>query len=354
LLPTVVEKFLKRRSHLKEMLVGYYEESEEYLWCQQRIDSLKNILVCLYGISGSLWNRFGNVLVFEEINKLSREVLLKTKDIVQKLGFEVIYADTDSVFIKDNRMTVSTNRYAKVIDALRRETGLPISIEHNFKFLVLLPLEAIERIEALKQYFGITQNRELVVRGIEARRHDTPNFIKKFQIELLYTLFDCNNVDEIVTKGYENALLLLTRAIDKIMIGGAEITRDDLVISKLLGQNIEKYKSLFPHVCAAIQSGIDTGSLPSKGDNIKYIYTDAQHSNPLCRVTPVKNTEKHNLRYDNEKYREMILDAAQSVLGYFGFDRTDYGDQRNTVSKKWRWLQEVRQQREKDIKTEMT
>jgi hypothetical protein len=94
--------------------------------------------------------------------------------------------------------------------------------------------------------------------------------------------------------------------------------------------------------------------LPSKGDNIKYIYTDVQHSNPLCRVTPVKDIEKKNFRYDKEKYRETILDAAQSVLGYFGFDRTIYEDKKNTVSKKWRWLQEVRQQREKDIKTEMT
>jgi DNA polymerase elongation subunit (family B) len=354
LLPTVVEKFLKRRYHLKEMLRGLSEESKEYLWCQQRIDSLKNILVCLYGTTGSLWNRLGNVLVFEEINKLSREVLLKTIDIVQKLGFEVIYADTDSVFIKDNRMAVSTNWYVKVIDAIGSQTGLPISIEHNFKFLILLPLEANERIEALKQYYGITQAGELVVRGIEARRHDTPNFVKKFQTELLYTLFDCNNLDEIVTKGYEYALLLVTRAIDKIMIGGDEITQEDLVISKLLGQNIEKYRSLFPHVCAAIQSRTNEDRLPAKGDNIRYIYTDAQHSNPLCRVTPIKEIEKENLRYDREKYKEMILDAAQTVLGYFGFDRTTYGDKRNTTPRKWRWLQEVRQQREKDIQKEMT
>jgi hypothetical protein len=58
------------------------------------------------------------------------------------------------------------------------------------------------------------------------------------------------------------------------------------------------------------------------------------------RVTPVENIEKENLRYDKEKYREMILDAAQPVLGYFGFDRTDYGDERKTVSKKWGWLQD--------------
>lgn len=351
LLPVIVEKFLKRRLHFKEMLEGLPINSKEYLWCQQCIDSLKNILVCLYGTSGSPWNRFGNVLVFEEINKLSREVLLKTKDIVQKLGYEVIYADTDSVFIKNSRTAVT---YAQVIDTLRKETGLPISIEHNFRFLVLLPLEAIERIEALKQYYGITQEGELVVRGLEARRHDTPNFIKKFQTELLYTLFDWKNSDEIVTKGYENALLLVTRAIDKIMIGGPYITQNDLVISKLLGQNIEKYKSLFPHVCAAIQLGRDDDStLPSKGDNIRYIYIDAQHSNPLCRIAPVKDIESVNLRYDKEKYREMLLDAAQSVLGYFGFDRTVYGDAKNTMPRKWRWLQELRQHRENDIKTEM-
>jgi len=28
--------------------------------------------------------------------------------------------------------------------------------------------------------------------------------------------------------------------------------------------------------------------------------------------------------YDKEKYREMLLEAAETVLGYFGFSRTDY------------------------------
>jgi hypothetical protein len=36
-------------------------------------------------------------------------------------------------------------------------------------------------------------------------------------------------------------MLLVTRAIEKIMIGGDDITQEDLVISKLLGQNIEGY-----------------------------------------------------------------------------------------------------------------
>jgi DNA polymerase elongation subunit (family B) len=144
--------------------------------------------------------------------------------------------------------------------------------------------------------------------------------------------------------------------IDRVMLGGENITKNDLVISKLLGQNIEKYRSLFPHVSAAIQL-TNEDSLPSKGDTIKYIYTDSQHKNPLCRVVPANIQEgntKKAFSYDKEKYREMVVDAAETVLGYFGFDRTVYGNKKNIGTRKWRWLQELRQEREKDIRTEMT
>jgi DNA polymerase elongation subunit (family B) len=332
LLPTVVEKFLRRRYRIEDSSKGLPEESSEYRRCQQRIDTLKSILVCLYGTTGSIWNRYGNVSVFEEINRLSREVLIKTKDVVQKLGYELIYADTDSVFIKNTRGITSTDQYEKIVSTLQREIGLPISIEHDFKFLVLLPLEADEKIEALKQYYGITHEENLVVRGVEIRRHDTPKFIREFQTELLSTLFNCDSVNEVMNKGCENALLLITKALDKIMLGGGNITQDDLVISKLLGQDIMKYKSLFPHVSAAIQLS-NQDRHPSKGDTIKYIYTDSQHKNPLCRVVPIYNTQGNNeiANYDKEKYKEMVLDAAETVLGYFGFDRTIYGDRRGRL-----------------------
>ena len=99
--------------------------------------------------------------------------MIKTKDIVQEQGFELIYADTDSVFLK--KQDASRVDYESVKDILTRETGLPISLQHYYKFLMLLPLEANEKIEALKHYFGITQDYELIARGIEIRRHDAPN-----------------------------------------------------------------------------------------------------------------------------------------------------------------------------------
>ena len=297
--------------------------------------------------TGSFWNRYSNVLALEEINKISREVLIKTKDIVQELGFELTYADTDSVFLK--KQDASRLEYEKVKDTLIRETGLPISLQHHFKFVMLLPLEADEKMEALKYYFGITQDNELIARGIEIRRHDTPNFIKEFQTELLYTLFDCKNSAEVVSKGYENALLLITKTIDKIMTG--EVQLQDLVVSKFLGQDLDKYRSLFPHVAAAIQLG-KSGKSSVRGDSIMYIYTDAHHSNPLCRVTALELVkQEQELNHDKEKYREMLLEAAETILCYFDFDMTIYAT-KTTKNKNKKWWHELREERVRDIDAE--
>src|ERR687888_1584483 len=118
---------------------------------------------------------------------------------------------------------------------------------------------------------------------------------------------------------------------------GEGLDDNDLVVSKLLRQDIEKYKGLFPHVSAAIQ----LRKYPLIGDTIQYIYTDSQHNNPLCRVTPIHNILSESLPlYDKEKYKEMTLDAAETVLGFFGFDRTVYGNHK--VKRKSRWYEELR------------
>jgi hypothetical protein len=56
-------------------------------------------------------------------------------------------------------------------------------------------------------------------------------------------------------------------------------------------------------------------------------------------------------QYDKEKYKEMILDTAETVLGFFGFDRTAYSNLKKGKRKKW--YEELREQRARDIETEM-
>jgi hypothetical protein len=66
----------------------------------------------------------------------------------------------------------------------------------------------------------------------------------------------------------------------------------------------------------------------------------------LRRVTPVEFIEEGREQvYDKEKYREMLLEAAETVLGYFGFDRTAYGGISRSKNRKW-WHQ-LREQRQK-------
>ena len=92
---------------------------------------------------------------------------------------------------------------------------------------------------------------------------------------------------------------------------------------------------------------------PLKGDIVQYIYTDSQHNNPLFRVTPIEDI--HSLpQYDKEKYKEMILDAAETVLRFFGFDRSTYSNiKRNKGRRKWKWYEELKEQRVRDVETEM-
>ena len=49
----------------------------------------------------------------------------------------------------------------------------------------------------------------------------------------------------------------------------------------------------------------------------------------------------------------MILDAAETVLGFFGLDRTVYENPRNNRKKKKKWYEELREERTKDIQTEI-
>ena len=154
--------------------------------------------------------------------------------------------------------------------------------------------------------------------------------------------------DEVISKWYEKALLLVTRTIDRIMT--ADIQQEDLVVSKLLGQRLDKYKSLFPHVSAAIQLS-KAGKSTMIGEGIQYIHTNAHHTNPLYRVIPREFIAYgEELDYDKEKYREMLLEAAETVLGFFVFDRTTF---RYTGKKKNRkWWHTVREDRSRDIENE--
>ncbi len=316
LLTHVTKDTLDRRLWFKRHRQHHPRNSVEWQWCEQRQLALKMILVCLYGTSGCCWNRFGNVLCFEEINHQSRKVIVQTKNLVQQNGFEVIYADTDSLFVK--KPTATRAEYDALSQKISRHIELPIALDHHYKFLLMLPLESDQLgvMEAQKRYFGLLTDGQVVTRGIEIRRHDCPRFIKTFQTQLIRHLFETTTVSAAEQEGLQSALSYICQTLDAI--ARHEITPEELIISKVLRKPLNTYTQQSSHVAAA-KNLAQHGQHANDGDVIDFIYVNAQHPNPLRRVIP---TDLYKAPYyDAEKYRELILDAAETVLATFGFSR---------------------------------
>jgi DNA polymerase alpha subunit A len=70
-----------------------------------------------------------------------REILLKTKDAVEQMGYEVIYGDTDSLMINSN--TQDIQKVYQIGNSIKAEINkmyklLELEIDGVFRFLLLL------------------------------------------------------------------------------------------------------------------------------------------------------------------------------------------------------------------------
>jgi hypothetical protein len=87
---------------------------------------------------------------------------------------------------------------------------------------------------------------------------------------------------------------------------------------------------MLPHVSAAmqlIQNGkrLQEGRSAWGGRSIDFVFVNADHPNPLRRVMPAEMINGDHHYYDCEKYQEMLLDVAETVLGWNGFKRECLG-----------------------------
>jgi len=316
LLGVVAREPLERRLYFKHLKRRLPAGSLAWLWCDRRQRALKEILVCIYGYSSCFANRFGNVATFEEVNLVARERLVETLNIALRRGFRVIYADTDSVFVK--KPDASRRSYEALAHLISAEVGLPIALDHHYRFLVLLTRETDQRLEVAKRYYGKLYDGGLHSRGIELRRRDTPPYIREFQEELMRILFDAENAEEVRERQVPKALEYVRDTCSEILGGGVRWNR--LVVSKRLSKGAREYRSSPPHVVAARElalKGVET----KPGDLVDYIHVDSGHSNPYRRVVPAVLLSWGWRGYDREKYVDLLLDAAETILGVFRFNR---------------------------------
>jgi hypothetical protein len=68
----------------------------------------------------------------------------------------------------------------------------------------------------------------------------------------------------------------------------------------------------------------------------------------------LKHEKEDTVTLYDKKYRDLVHDAAETVLGYFGFDGSIYrkSENRERSSKRKKWWDELREERRKDIEAE--
>ncbi len=339
-LAQITQRFVERRMELSRRRNDLAEDSEAWKECDQRERLLKKLLVSLFGYSGSDLNRFGNVFAYREVNRIGRETIVAAMNAGLGEGFEVIYLDTDSIFVK--RQNANLDDFVRLAGIIEEETGFEISLTHHYRYLVLLSQEADPDIEAARRFYGKLTDGRLYYRGIELRRHDYPVFLKRFQQNLLEILLEAETARDITCKQVNVAVERVKETLERILSGDIAIA--ELAISKILRMPIERYRTLFPHVVSAIQL-CQKQRRVKPGDLLDYVYVDNQQMNPMKRVAPTELAES----YDVDKYAEMLLDVAESILGVFGFSRTQLGFERKPRS----FLEELRDERGREVLLEL-
>ena len=295
-------RFLDRRLHFKHLRSRFPLRSRERLWCEQRQAALKTILVCIYGYSGCFANRFGNVRVFQEINRIARRIMVQSLNIALGRAFEVVYGDSDSLFTK--RRNASRIDYERLAAEIAAATGLPIRLDKHFRFLVLMPKASDQRVAAARRYYGKLTDGSLFCRGVELRRQDTPLYIKQLQERVMEVLFDADSAEGVLDRQLPKVQRLVEEACRDVLRG--EVEPESLVISKRLRRNPSEYASRQPHVVAA--------QLGAEGRSVSYLFVNTESRNPYLRVMPASMLAGRYHGYDRGKYADLVRRAAENLL----------------------------------------
>jgi DNA polymerase elongation subunit (family B) len=296
---------LERRLFFKHHKKELEEKPEEWFWCETRQQALKEILFCTYGYSGCWANKFGNMDTFMEINKAARKNLVDAMNISRRQGFHTLYGNCDSLFLEKKGATrVDFDSLAALI---MNKLNLPITLENHFKYLVLLPQKSEKGFGAINRYYGLRYDGQLVSRGIELRRRNTPIFIADIQRKAIERLLDHKSREAVLTKGIQDVQKLVTKATRLLKQGQVPIK--ELEAKTILRRKPSKYKARLPHVTAAEALDINKTKV-ERGSVIRYVYVDSDHDNPFRRVSPAGFQKK----YDSKKYIRLLEEAMKSIL----------------------------------------
>ncbi len=284
--------------------------------------AIKIIMSSFYGVLGSTGCRFFDPRLSGSITKRRHEILKKTCVWIEKLGYQVIYGDTDSIFVSigaDKSKTQAKQLGAELRSyindkwqyRLKRdfniESQLDIEFETHFTKFLMPTIRGINTVKdqksigTKKRYAGVS-NGELIFKGLETVRSDWTDLSKDFQQELYRLIFNDKPIEQYIKK-----------IVDELKQG---LHDERLIYKKKIRRNLSDYLNTPPHIKAALlanQKLKELGNKPTYKHRslIRYVIT-------LDGVQPV---EFHTSKLDYDFYVEKQLKPiADDILPFIGKD----------------------------------
>ena len=277
-----------------------------------RASALKWLLVVCFGFLGYKNARFGKIESHEAVTAGGREVLLMAKQVAEQLGFEVLHLFVDALWVRKPGAKYAAD-FRELQDAIMARTGLGISLDGVYRWVAFLPSRADERIPVANRYFGVFQDGEVKVRGIELRRRDTPPWVKDVQTAMLDTLAKAYTL-EALRENVVKAFKIFERALDDLRTD--QVAIDQLVVTSRISKKLERYTSPTPAVRAARLLLEMTGKRVEPGQKMRFVFIEGTPNvYPWDTATPPTRSQ-----LDKKMYAELLARAASSVLYPFGIE----------------------------------
>ena len=204
--------FRRQTGILPQLLDGLFPRREAARAKGDQVAShaIKILMNSFYGVLGTPACRFFLPRLAGAITTLGREILLWSKERAEGYGFEVLYGDTDSLFVQSSQSEARAAREEglKLVERLngdltgfiaerwRVQSRLELELEKCYRKLHF-PSMRHGTAGARKRYAGLTgegESSEIVFTGMEVVRRDWTELAKQVQRELYRRLFDGEEV----------------------------------------------------------------------------------------------------------------------------------------------------------------
>ena len=322
IVPTSLKILLEKRAKYKQLLKSNTGNQELKSIYDARQSSLKWVLVTSFGYLGFNNAKFGRIDAHIGVCAFDRQVLLRAAKIVEARGFSVLHGIVDSLWLKNKNGSIKTEKtdYLQLKEFIEMETGFKISFEGIYKWIAFIHSKRNNVLPVPNRYFGVFEDGSLKIRGLEARRHDTPTFFSKCQNEILEIMSAGNTVNEVKA-------LILTKVKDIFqsyiaILREKRVPLQELIFTKRLSKNSNEYYQNRNTIENNALRLLETeGKSPKAGEMLQYIITDYSQKHGSGKVrrraVPIELINEKTT-YDITRYTELLVETCNSVTEPFG------------------------------------